>query len=327
MSASLRGPAAFLFLAAMTIASPLQAQERAVMLALNTELGIPAQAQQAVIHAVRDALGQYAMQPVDLPELSEELRQCRSGRCAGVARAAARAQVAVGVALWPAPGDPAAPGSLVVSLIDERDVGFPGTAEIVEGDLRAAAQAALRQAVARRQLGPGPWLLVDGAPLGAIVELDGEVVGELPWHGRVDPGEHQLEVRMTGRRAHRLTVSIADDPMTEQRVEVSLQAEARGGDALGHIVGASALAAGGLALLAIDIAGLAMEQCLQQLANGECAAGDRLNVPAFAAYGIAGILALGGAAAWFAIALGTGDDGDGLQAVVGPSWLGLRGRF
>jgi len=69
-----------------------------------------------------------------------------------------------------------------------------------EDEVIATASDMAAQLVPRiERLRPRPSRLVlQGQPAGATVELDGEVVGVLPWEGEVRPGVHQVRVSHEG---------------------------------------------------------------------------------------------------------------------------------
>ncbi len=313
-------------LAVLLSASPdAFAQERAVVLPLNTEPSIPQRARDQAVSALTGRLSAYGLDAVDGQVVPEALRTCRRGDCVREVREAVEAAVAVSIALWPAEGDPSEPGAVVVALIDERAVPFTGTVQLEDGDLASGVDQALQQATARRQVGPGPWLLVDGGPLGAIVALDGEVVGELPWHGRVEPGPHELEVRMAGVGEHTQTISVPDDPASDQRVEVHLGGGVSAFDPLPHAIAAGTLGGVGLGLLIADLVALATARCETALASGVCVRGQPLDEGTFAAYGVAGLVALAAGTVWLVVALG--QDSGSPTISLGPGSIQLHGSF
>ncbi|MCA9542139.1 MAG: PEGA domain-containing protein [Myxococcales bacterium] len=61
--------------------------------------------------------------------------------------------------------------------------------------VRAAARECVERVSARLVL---PTLEVTSAPKGAKVLIDGEVVGETPWTGQVDPGRRQIDLELAG---------------------------------------------------------------------------------------------------------------------------------
>lgn len=76
-----------------------------------------------------------------------------------------------------------------------------------------------------QRLGLEPAVVtVDGRPSGATVELDGTVVGQLPWQGEVEAGEHTLRVSADGHQPLRRTVSATAG--VQERLSIELRADA-----------------------------------------------------------------------------------------------------
>lgn len=73
----------------------------------------------------------------------------------------------------------------------------------------------------RRTLGPA-HLEVRGMPVGALVEIDGEPVGLLPYDGELPPGSHEVTVSRRGYFQRSKTVAVADGDT--EAVDLSLVA-------------------------------------------------------------------------------------------------------
>jgi hypothetical protein len=129
--------------------------------------------------------------------------------------------LAVAIAVWQGEDGPQAN----VTLIDSLGRKYPGYAIIVGDDAIAAGRAALLEARGLQLLGPGPWIHVRGAPVGASVILDGKPVGVLPYRGSISPGDHELEVRADGYSAKRQPIVIPLEPTTTARIELELPPE------------------------------------------------------------------------------------------------------
>jgi hypothetical protein len=89
----------------------------------------------------------------------------------------------------------------VVSVSGDRVAGTNATCEICGSselvELVTDEAAALVPRIERLEEQPA-FLVVEGRPRGATVRLDGEVVGSLPYRGKVAPGPHTVEVEEAG---------------------------------------------------------------------------------------------------------------------------------
>ena len=120
--------------------------------------------------------------------------------------------------------------------------GFSEVVEVV--DSQAAAIGARLDAL---QLEP-PVLIFDSVPPGAVVVLDGEVVGETPFERAVQPGPHRVEAQLDGYvTAARQIEAVAG---VRDRVQVTLEPVPRP-KRRGRMraLGWSALGVGGAALV------------------------------------------------------------------------------
>jgi hypothetical protein len=280
---------------------------------------------------------------------------CDSVDCAPALLQAASADVAAALAVWAA-GDPPAPSTVFVTLVDRRGERFPGKARVEDADLARATKEALLDARALQLLGPGPWLRVRGKPEGAQVLLNGKLVGTLPYRAPVHSGRQTLEVRYEGLRTHAQTVDIPPNATRQVEVDVDLVPRPEGtlavkdaeadvvrdsstGERSHPIVGPIILGTIGVAVLAVDIASLAGAGCNQHDANGVCLQRDSVNRGSAIAWGAIGVGAIAGALIWHLVggsretdrsvsrtapALG---DGASLSLRVGPTSVSLHSRF
>lgn len=148
-------------------------------------------------------------------------------------------------------------------------------AEALAGDFtRKLAPKEERQSLVR----------LDGAPAGAVVELDGRVVGKLPWSGVVAPGPHELRVSHPGHLPLTRKLDLGAD--VEEVIDVLLapglaatQGEAGPGSpaplprptvhaAIGLLTGGSVVLASGVVLLGIS--GLPICRGESPDENGRC---------------------------------------------------------
>jgi hypothetical protein len=153
--------------------------------------------------------------------LPSELRECGVGACVRDVLRHLKGDFAVGVAIWNQ-GNPPKPVHVTVSLIRDDDVKYEHTAVVTDDNVPAAARLAFASARLRSSLGPGPWLVVRGVPVGASVLVDGREVGVLPWLGRSEPGVHQVTVQLDGYHAYRETIEVPANPNAQQIVGIRL---------------------------------------------------------------------------------------------------------
>jgi len=184
-----------------------------------------AAAHRAVIEALREqGFAVRALTPKATKNPAELQSDCAQVTCAPSVLTANGIDLAVAIAVWNGEDGP----QTNVTLIDALGRKYPGYAIVVSDDAAAAGRAALLEARSLHLLGPGPWIHVRGAPVGAAVMLDDKAVGILPYRGAISPGDHQLEVRADGYGAKRQPIVIPLEPTTTARIELEL---AREGDA------------------------------------------------------------------------------------------------
>jgi len=284
------------FLASLAAAPlPASAQARTVVVLPQLQ-GDATSPRRRARGAVALALGAEGLEV--RTEVPEALRSCARGVCIPEVLDATESELAARVTLWARPDSAAEAGELVVGLVTREELSYEGSASLEgverptvdEPALAQAANTAVHQAYARLIVGPGPFLLVHGAPFGASVYLDGELAGGLPWNGRVEPGQHEVRVERPGFLTQTHTVHLADDLTARQELEVALVSEGGGGgsDAAPHIVGASLLGAAGLALLVTGIVTYASGNCSSELPMGRCAIGSPADEDAALGLTIAG---------------------------------------
>lgn len=181
-----------------------------------------AAAHRAVIEALREqGLAVRALTPKATKNPAELHSDCAQVTCAPSVLAAHGIDLAVAIAVWNGEDGP----QTNVTLIDALGRKYPGYAIVVSDDAAAAGRAALLEARSLHLLGPGPWIHVRGAPVGAAVMLDDRAVGILPYRGAISPGDHQLEVRADGYGAKRQPIVIPLEPTTTARIELELARE------------------------------------------------------------------------------------------------------
>ncbi len=237
---------------------------------------------------------------------------------------------------------------IVVSVIDSEHV-FGGSALVRGGAIGEAAERALGDALSRRVLGPGPWLSVRGAPLGARITVDGDDGGVIPTRLRVEAGLHQLVVESAGYTAETRTVRVAGRVDSETVVEVALARASAGaneaneagdpgaGDGGGEqgsgaraepgggraIVGPAVLLGLGVAAVTVGAVGLGLGES-ESFHDGTWHL-EQPAVGAVAGWFIGGAVLVGAAVLWFLL---SGDDeGDDGHAWLEATPTGARGSW
>jgi hypothetical protein len=279
----------------------------------------------------------------------DDARECSAVDCAKTLLHAKGGDVAVVLAVWAA-GEPAAPATVFVTLVDRAGDRYPGKARVEgggAGELVRAVEDALLDARALQLLGRGPWLRVRGEPEGAEVLLDGKLVGTVPFRAPIDSGRHTLEVRFEGRRPHVQTVDVPPSTARQVELEVALPdrsappvaAAARDEDARGRnggsraVVGPILLGTVGVGLLALDVAAALNTGCQRRDSTGACLERRSIDeVPALLIGG-AGVLALTGAFLWHMLDVDPGPANEDTALRVSPTigraagGVSVAGRF
>jgi hypothetical protein len=233
---------ALLALAGLLLLPAAQAEaERAAFLAPGGEESLPIYYRALAVQAVARQLRSEGLDLIPRGRLRRPLRraglfECDRTDCADEVATVVGVDFIVSVSVWAMEGTESEPGSVAVSLVGQDGTAYSGTAPVDAADVETAALAALAEARRKQSLGPGPWLVVEGRPEGAMVVVDGTPVGVLPYRGAIAAGRHQVRVRLRGFQSIDRTVDVGVERSREHRLEVSLPEE-RPGDA---VAGASA---------------------------------------------------------------------------------------
>jgi hypothetical protein len=212
-----------------------------VALALCT-FGASAQAERALLvpasgtpqqKAARDAadssvaawlkqLGVEIVQAREAARRDPRGRTCTTASCAAELLPVLDLDFAVATAIWThsEAGGPEH-SSVYVTLIDREGSLYPGEA-VIEQSVERATQAALLDAQGLRLLGPGPWIEVDGTPKSATLQIDGRLVGSLPYRGSITAGAHTLALDAPGYQATTRQVEVSLSAAGVQRIDVAL---------------------------------------------------------------------------------------------------------
>ena len=138
------------------------------------------------------------------------LSECEQGSCLKNRLSALGAELFVVSTLWLRPdtlGNPQ-PHTLSLTVYSRTGSQAAGKAEIRSGDIASASTQALSEALGTLSSNDSLHIRIDGTPVGASVNIDGAVVGDLPWEGELAPGTHRLNVSMQGYAPQTRTLTI-----------------------------------------------------------------------------------------------------------------------
>ncbi|QQR91048.1 MAG: PEGA domain-containing protein [Myxococcales bacterium] len=151
-------------------------------------------------------------------KLSETDKRCTSVLCADDAAKHARADAAITWTLW---SEEAVPTSIALNLTTPSANNYSVKQDIQANDLKSAAREACKEALTKYQKGSGPFLKVEGTQ-GARLLIDTVPTGILPYHKRIEPGEHHITVELNGFDTYNTTLTIPKDKSFERTVSANL---------------------------------------------------------------------------------------------------------
>jgi hypothetical protein len=233
---------------------------------------------------------------------------CRSAACATEYRRLFDASFAVQLRLV---GSGGKIGGVTITITESPTASFAAMAIVQGGDLKGAIRGAYGTAREKHMRGEGPWLSAAGAPVGAVVYLDGQEYGTVPFERRyVEGGTHRVEVRHDGYISQGFQLEIPNAIDHEERLDVKLAslsatpvAERPLDRTWDYVVGAAFMAAGavhlGMGIHQKSVAG----DCVRENADGSCARerGTKTGLRENLLVGLgAGGIALGGIWMWAA---------------------------
>jgi len=204
---------AALALAALTPIASAQAPAsgaRDLVLAPSGDAGLARRHGAAVRDRASAALTARGLMPARGPA------GCSDPDCAAELLSADAADHALAIALW---GRGTTCERVAVTLVDGQGVAHGGEVAVAGGDLTAALDAAIAEALEHAASGGGSPLRVTGTPPGATITLDRIPWGAVPHEDRVPHGEHALAVSADGFVTDRRTITLGPEPVT---VEVAL---------------------------------------------------------------------------------------------------------
>lgn len=233
---------------------------------------------------------------------------CRTAACATEYRRLFDASFAVQLRLV---GSGGKIGGVTVTITESPTASFGSTAIVQGGDLKGAVRSAYGAAREKHVRGEGPWLSAAGTPVGAVVYLDGQEYGSVPFERRyVEGGTHRVEVRHDGFITQGFQLVIPNSIDHEERLNVKLAslnptpvAERPIDRTWDYVVGAAFMAAGAVHLGMGIHQKLVAGECLDEWQNGSCKTerGTKSGLRENLLLGLgAGGIALGGAWMWAA---------------------------
>jgi hypothetical protein len=152
------------------------------------EAAVPPALAAELANLTRAALIARGHEPVLSP--SDNGEQCEDDACYLNHLTKAKADLAIVVSIFQMSGT--ATVSLVIFQPPEHSY---YEAFEVGANTEAKVSTSLNRLFAAIATGPGPWLEVTGTPANATLFIDGQVVGSLPYRGRVLAGHHVLTLR------------------------------------------------------------------------------------------------------------------------------------
>jgi hypothetical protein len=321
------------------LGAPHAEAERVVLLPQRGDEALGPQrdeAQRALEHAL-SALGDRLIAHADAVAAAAggAGSDCETLDCAAFLIRAARAELAVSLAIW---ADPSGGAPVVtVTLVDAEGARFPGKAQVDPAGVEEAARRALMDARALRALGPGPWLRVQATPAGAEVLLDGEPVGTTPYRATVAPGRHAVEIRHPGYRPHLQTVDVSPAGALEIALQVQLEprtpetARETPGPAAapsaGPRLGPLLLGGAGLIATLVDVVLLARTGCERRGLGGACAQEVTLDDGVAVGLAVGGVGAMIGAGLWSLLDDEAAPARQSLRVRGGLAGVTVEGRF
>ncbi len=211
---------------AITLSLPARARaDVGALLEPLSEAGVPDRDRWAARQAVQVYFSELD-QPVPLttPEEGRKragaaLRDCAEPSCAADYAKALGVDFAVIVRLFSRDRG-GGTGSLSVAIVTLEGLAYAASVPVAENNVTGAIFEGLSLASERRVRGPGPWLRADAAD-GASVYIDGKPVGLVPLYTRITPGLHKIDVKtLEGKLLHSTAITIPDDPLHYQNLEV-----------------------------------------------------------------------------------------------------------
>ena len=274
--------ASIVLIGALVVASRASAQSCAMLPPGQPPEGAPAPAamQREAVDAAMTGLSAQGATVIPSDDarrrmIGEPFAECRDLDCGPDVVQNLGVDFVVLVTVW-APRGTAT--SVVVTLVGAHD-SVAGDSPVANGDVSAAATAALATALSRWQASQTGFVVVTSEPPGASVEVDGRAVGRTPLRYLVPAGQRTLRIYMDGFVAVERVLDVTS--AQEHPIEVTLVAEGaiEGPQEpptrtephfLNWIVG-GALVAGGVAALIAPIHTLARDgECTEPLGTAFC---------------------------------------------------------
>lgn len=302
----------------LTASSALaQSQETCVFLPPPEALATDGNPEQTARDVVLDELTHRnvtVLPPAEarLRMLGEEFRECSDIDCAAQVNRFLGTAFAVRVeAIW----SDTRLSEVSVAIIGLEDGESVGGQAPVETDVAAAARRAFRMAWDRWTSARQGQLVVRSEPDGAMIELDGSTIGRAPLRRLAPAGMHRVRASLEGYEPQVREVTL--DSHEEREVAFELSPEQEPGlipEPPGRIAppprrsyrpwysiaGPTVLAAGGIALLTLDIVALAELGCATRTSAGFCTEERVIDELPFTFFAVGAALLLTTAIVWFA---------------------------
>jgi len=318
------------------IAAPARADSAAV-LSVRESARVPETVRRDAAVAAAAALaddGVTVRSAVDTEAVltGDPLEQCAAVDCAAAVAARVGADFVVLLSVF---GTAERVASVTVALATADGLSFGGEADVTrDRPLAQAVAHAIAEARIRQGAGTRGTLRIETTPSGSSVHIDGRFRGETPLYRAIEPGPHRVVVSHSGRvrETHDVVITLHGESVLRLALETTPPVAPRRTHIERPLIGPILLGAAGLALVAIDVVGLASLGCIEEQADGVCAREKTIDPLSFALYGGLGVGAIVGAVLWLVLGAhevvdSPGPTGASVRVDVGLGELSISGRF
>lgn len=194
----------------------------------QTALTLPARVEPDLNAAQRDELASVLDRALReqgvTPRLAPAEEPCADTTCSVERMRANGVDQAVELKVWKSvEGDIGGVSVSVVLISGARYSEGVGVTDQDPRSLGVAVAAATSGAFARLRRGPGPWLEVEGEPVGATIRVDGQIAGALPQRLKLAGGMHHVIVEAPGFESFDATITVPMNLDALKLVTVALQ--------------------------------------------------------------------------------------------------------
>ncbi len=184
--------------------------------------------QARVLKATRDALRAHGIGVVPRDDAPRSGVECASRDCVAETLDTLKADFGVYVNMMASPEADGALGSVGIAFY-HRDLVYSGVSvRVLDKGIDRAIDETFRAAREAQRRGPGPWLIVHGAPPDTEIYLEGVRIddGDLPCAARVPPSQMLTLIGVReGYRSREYHLTGASDPASTQELQVALSLE------------------------------------------------------------------------------------------------------